>query len=195
MIPASSARRIASLVSLSTSISLAASSSVSASSASGTDRRRRLVLRPPCGSMSRRFSTISSMPVPEKTSITDWASRRCRSRPSDRRASPRAACAAGSRAWRCRVAGPGRRRRRGRSRTSRVADGGHGDRRRRARSGRPRAARGGNRTSSRRSSAFSRARGRSPLALLLAQHRDRRLGQIAHHRVHVAAHVAHLGEL
>ena len=37
--------------------------------------------------------------------------------------------------------------------------------------------------------------GAHPLALLLAQHRHRGLGQIAHHRIDVAADVAHLGEL
>ena len=71
MMPACSARRIASFCSRSRSISLVASSSVSTSSASGTDSRRRFVRRAPCGSMSRRFSTISSMPVPENTSMND----------------------------------------------------------------------------------------------------------------------------
>jgi len=70
MMPSCSARRIASFVTASMSMSLADSSSASASSASGTVSLRRLVRRF-CGIMFCRLSTISSIPVPEKMSTKD----------------------------------------------------------------------------------------------------------------------------
>ncbi len=146
MMPSCSARRTASLVSRSMSMSLAASSSVKASSASGMVRRRRLV-RLDCGNMDCRLRTISSMPVPENTSMNDWGVSlvsistdlslslpSCRSRRRFSRVLVSAAGAAGTSG----------------------AGGAPASDPRGVRPGRA----GGSSTSSRRSSAFSRARGR-----------------------------------
>ncbi len=147
MIPACSARRMASFCSRSTSISLFASSSVSTSSASGSGSRRRFVLRAPCGIMSRRLRTISSIPVPENTStneagesevsISTILSSSFPSRISLRRLSRVALSAGGS-----------------------GDDGGAGSVEVAAPAGGRARGVGGRSTSRRRSSAFSRARGR-----------------------------------
>jgi hypothetical protein len=128
------------------------------------------------------------MPVPEKTSMNEWAasevsisttlSSSLPSRRSFRRLS-RVPLSAGG------VAGA----------SAPIEGSGSAAPRGRARRGRPRARR-------RRQQhvqqallgVLARARPHA-LALLLAQHRDRRLGEVAHHRVDVAADVADLGEL